>query len=155
MNDTLSSLYLDDETAWLDVETDARGELTVVGLGKDVQLNAGPSLFVTEDTYVEAIRLRNPDAGTPLPNVIALGAAEGVSDDELVERVNDQSEDLDALTRIDAATGFITTVLGTSSPLFVPDGAAASTASLAVLSDAATRPAGAERVAFRFVPDAA
>jgi putative ABC transport system permease protein len=78
-------------------------EIEIVGLARDVQLNAGPSLFVTYPTYVEAIGARNADAGEPLPNVIALRPAEGVTDDELVASVNALSDDLDALTRSDAA----------------------------------------------------
>jgi putative ABC transport system permease protein len=78
-------------------------EITVVGLARDVQLNAGPSLFVSYDTYVEAVLSRNPDAGEPLPNVIALRPADGVSAQQLVANVNTLSDDLDALTRRDAA----------------------------------------------------
>ncbi|MCB0995605.1 MAG: hypothetical protein KDB21_10975 [Acidimicrobiales bacterium] len=78
-------------------------EITIVGLGRDVQLNAGPALFVLYDTYVAAVTARNPDAGEPLPNVMALRPADGVSPDQLVANVNALSEDLDALTRNDAA----------------------------------------------------
>ena len=41
----------------------------------------------------------NPDAGEPLPNVIGVRPADGVSDAELVENINAQSLELDALTR--------------------------------------------------------
>ena len=47
-------------------------ELTVVGLAADAQLNVGPTLFVTYDTYVEAVAARNPDAGEPLPNALGV-----------------------------------------------------------------------------------
>ncbi len=77
--------------------------IEVVGLADDVQLNAGPTLFVTYDTYVDAVRAANPDAGEPLPNVLAVAPADGVTDDQLVAAVNAQSDDLDALTKNDAA----------------------------------------------------
>lgn len=78
-------------------------ELTVVGLARDVQLNAGPTLFVGYDTYLDAVRAANPDAGEPLPNVLALVPGDGVSDTALVTAVNELSVDLDALTRDEAA----------------------------------------------------
>lgn len=78
-------------------------ELTVVGVGDDIQLNAGPTLFVQYDSYVDAVRAGNPDAGTPLPNVLAVAPADGVSDADVAAAVNARSDDLDALVRSDAA----------------------------------------------------
>lgn len=78
-------------------------ELTVVGLARDVQLNAGPTLFVVYETYADAVQAANPDAGEPLPNILALSSLGDVGEDELVERVNSLSTDLDALTKNDAA----------------------------------------------------
>jgi putative ABC transport system permease protein len=78
-------------------------EIAVVGIAEDVQLSASPTLFVTYETYVEAVRSVNPDAGDPLPNVLGVAAIEAVSAEELVENINAQSDDLDALTRDDAA----------------------------------------------------
>lgn len=78
-------------------------EITVVGLARDVQLNAGPTLFSPYETYLQAVASANPDAGEPLPNVLAVAPADGVADDELVTSVNALSEDLDALTKDDAA----------------------------------------------------
>jgi putative ABC transport system permease protein len=78
-------------------------ELTIVGLAGDAQLNAGPTLFVLYDTYVDAVRSANPDAGEPLPNVLGVAPAAGSSVDELVLSINGLSDDLDALDRNDAA----------------------------------------------------
>jgi putative ABC transport system permease protein len=78
-------------------------EITVVGLAADIQLNAGPTLFGSFDTYVAAVQAANPDAGQPLPNVLALAPADGVSAGQLVANVNALSDDLDALTRSTAA----------------------------------------------------
>lgn len=78
-------------------------EIEIVGLASDAQLNAGPTVYVDAATYGDALLAANPDAGDPLPNVLALRPADGVTDAELVAAVNAISEDLDALTRSDAA----------------------------------------------------
>jgi putative ABC transport system permease protein len=78
-------------------------EVTIVGLARDVQLNAGPTLFVQAEDYEAALQSVNPDSTFILPNVLAVTPAEGVTDVELVERINAQSEDLDAFTKNDAA----------------------------------------------------
>lgn len=78
-------------------------ELTIVGLARDSQLNAGPTLFVEYATYLDAIRSANPDAGEPLPNVLGAAPADGVSEAQLVDEINALSDDLDALVRDDAA----------------------------------------------------
>jgi len=77
--------------------------ITIVGLAADAQLSAAPALFATYDTYLDAVRSRNPDAGDPLPNVIALRPADGVAAQELADRVNAVSDQFDALTRSTAA----------------------------------------------------
>jgi hypothetical protein len=58
--------------------------IVIVGLASDVQLNAGPTLFVAYPDYVRLVRAVNPDAGVPLPNVLVAALDEGVSADELV-----------------------------------------------------------------------
>jgi putative ABC transport system permease protein len=78
-------------------------EITIVGLARDVQLNAGPTLFVTYDTYSHAVQTVNPDAAKPLPNVLGVAPADGVSPGELANGINELSDDLDALTRNEAA----------------------------------------------------
>jgi putative ABC transport system permease protein len=78
-------------------------EISIVGVARDVQLNAGPTLFVPYDTYVDAVRSANPDAGDPLPNVLAVAPADGVGDADVVSAINALSLDLDALAKDDAA----------------------------------------------------
>ena len=78
-------------------------ELTIVGLARDVQLNAGPTLFVGVDDYTDALRSVNPDVTSVLPNVLAVSGADGVADADVVDRINRRSDELDALTRSDAA----------------------------------------------------
>jgi len=75
----------------------------VVGLADDIQLNVAPTLFSSYDTWAGAVQSVNPDAGDPLPNVMVAAPADGVTDAQLVENINDRSLDLDALTRADAA----------------------------------------------------
>lgn len=79
-------------------------EINIVGIAEDVQLNVSPTLFASYGTYVDAVQSVNPDAGIPLPNVLAAAPADGVSDGALVTSINDQSLELDALTRDDAAS---------------------------------------------------
>ena len=81
----------------------AGDELTVVGLTDNAQLNVGPTLFVTYDGYVAAVAARNPDAGTPLPNALGVAPISGTSPEMLVASINGQSDNLDALTRDQAA----------------------------------------------------
>jgi putative ABC transport system permease protein len=77
--------------------------IEIVGLAANAQLNVSPTLFTSYDTYVDAVASVNPDAGTPLPNVLGVIPADGFTPDETVTSINDQSLDLDALTRADAA----------------------------------------------------
>lgn len=79
-------------------------ELTVVGLAEDAQLNVTTTLYATDETYLEAVAATNPDAGEPLPNVLGVAPADGVTDDDAVEQINATSPELDALTRDDAAS---------------------------------------------------
>lgn len=78
-------------------------EVRVVGLADDIQLNVAPTLFVAYETYLDAVRSRNPDAGTPPPNVLAVEPAPGISAGDTAALINAASDDLDALTRADAA----------------------------------------------------
>ncbi len=77
--------------------------ITVVGLARDVQVNVTPTLWVPYATYEDAVRSRFPEASTILPNALAIRPADGVSAEQLVERINAVSDDIDALTRVDAA----------------------------------------------------
>jgi putative ABC transport system permease protein len=78
-------------------------QLEIVGVAADAQLNVAPTLFVSYDTYLDAVASANPDAGQPLPNVLGVVPAEGTTPDEAAASINEQSLDLDALTRSDAA----------------------------------------------------
>ena len=78
-------------------------EIVIVGVAENAQLNVTPTLFVSYDTYLGAVKSVNPDAGTPLPNVLGVIPADGYTPDEAVTSINEQSLDLDALTKQDAA----------------------------------------------------
>ena len=78
-------------------------EIEVVGTAEGASLQATTTLFTTYGTWEEAVAAANPDAGTPLPNVIALIPADGVTADQLVQSVADAAADADPLTRQDAA----------------------------------------------------
>jgi len=78
-------------------------EVTIVGLARDVQLNTGPTLFVPYATFVEAVRAVNPDAGDPLPNILAVVPRDGTGAEEAVVQLNAISSDIDALERDVAA----------------------------------------------------
>ena len=78
-------------------------ELEVVGTADDVQIQVTPTLFAAWDDYESASLAANPDATAVLPNAIALRPADGVTDEQLVARVNDASDEADALTRQQAA----------------------------------------------------
>ena len=77
--------------------------IEIVGIAASAQLNVAPTLFTSYDTYLDAVASVNPDAGTPLPNVLGVIPADGSTPAETVASINEQSLDLDALTREDAA----------------------------------------------------
>jgi len=77
--------------------------IEIVGIAADAQLNVAPTLFASYDTYLDAVASVNPDAGTPLPNVLGVIPADGFTPAQAVASINEQSLDLDALTRDDAA----------------------------------------------------
>lgn len=77
--------------------------LTVVGVARDVQLSVTPTLFTDLATLAAATLATNPDAEAVLPKALAVVPSEGVSTDELVDRINQAAPDAEALSRADAA----------------------------------------------------
>jgi putative ABC transport system permease protein len=77
--------------------------IEIVGIAANAQLNVAPTLFASYNTYLGAVASVNPDAGTPLPNVLGVIPADGFTPADAVASINEQSLDLDALTRDDAA----------------------------------------------------
>jgi putative ABC transport system permease protein len=77
--------------------------LTVVGVAPDVQISVSPTLFTDAETFAAASRAATPEAGTSLPNALALFPAEGVTPEEVVAAVDEAAPDAEALTRQEAA----------------------------------------------------
>lgn len=77
--------------------------IEVVGLADDAQLQVTPTLFVEWPSYVAAVKSSNPDAGAILPSAIGAAPVAGLTPAALAERINDSSQEADALTRQAAA----------------------------------------------------
>lgn len=82
---------------------EAAAPLKVVGLATDAQIQVTPTLFVGWPDYESVVQTANPDATAVLPSAMGLRPESGVSDAELAARVNDASDEADALTRSEAA----------------------------------------------------
>ncbi|HWL43827.1 MAG TPA: ABC transporter permease [Ilumatobacter sp.] len=78
-------------------------EVEVVGVADDVQLSVSPTLFTDYATFEAAVQAFNPDAAEIPASALAVAPARGVEPAELVDRINDQVGDADAVTRADAA----------------------------------------------------
>lgn len=78
-------------------------EVEVVGTAAGASLFATPTLFTPYATWADAVAAANPDAATPLPNVLGVRPAEGTSEGEVIDAINAASDDADALTRGTAA----------------------------------------------------
>ncbi len=79
--------------------------ITIVGIARDINYSVQPVLFVNFDTFEAAKRTRNPDAEAILPSVIAVKVAAGSSAAEVVQRINEQVDGVQALTRQQAVDG--------------------------------------------------
>jgi putative ABC transport system permease protein len=77
--------------------------IRIVGQARDINLQASPTVFVRYGTWEQAVAAANADARTPPPSALGITPSVGVSDDELVRRVNATTPELEALTRADAA----------------------------------------------------
>jgi putative ABC transport system permease protein len=86
------------------VEPDGR-PITVVGLAEDINYSVSPTLFVSWDTYVEARKVRNPDAVEVLPSVAAVIAPEGVAPALIAERIAAEVPGVQPLTTDEAVNG--------------------------------------------------
>jgi len=77
-------------------------EITVVGLGEDLQWSVSPTMFVSFETYEAARTAVNPDATVVLPALVAVQPAEGVDLDDLTDRIDAEVDGTEALTRSEA-----------------------------------------------------
>jgi putative ABC transport system permease protein len=79
--------------------------ITVVGLADNINYSVSPTMFVSWDTYVDARKIRNPDAVDVFPSVAAVITPPGVSADTMVERIAADVPGVQPLTRDDAVNG--------------------------------------------------
>jgi putative ABC transport system permease protein len=79
--------------------------ITVVGVARDINFSVQPVLFTSFETFQQAKQTRNPDATVVLPNAAAVQMEPGVSAAEVVQRINDQVDGVEALTRQQAVDG--------------------------------------------------
>jgi putative ABC transport system permease protein len=77
-------------------------QVTIVGLTARSKLFAA-GLFTSYDTYLGVVMASNPDATTPRPNVLAIRSSTSTSDASVVRSLNGLRNDIDAMTRGDAA----------------------------------------------------
>ncbi len=84
-------------------QTSGTEQIEVVGLAADAQLQVTPTLFVNWPDYVAAVKSANPDARTVVPSAIGAAPVAGLDPATLAERINDSSQEADALTRQAAA----------------------------------------------------
>ena len=79
--------------------------ITIVGVARDSNYSVQPVLFVDFGTFEAAKRTRNPDAKAILPSVIAIKVATGSSAADVAQRINEQVDGVEALTRQQAVDG--------------------------------------------------
>ncbi len=77
--------------------------IRIVGQARDTNLQATPTVFARYGTWEAAVRAANPDAQPPRPNALGVAPKPGVTARELVTRIDGVSNDVEALTRADAA----------------------------------------------------
>jgi putative ABC transport system permease protein len=79
--------------------------ITVVGVARDLNYSVSPVMFVDFATFEQAKRTRNPDATTILPSAIAVQVAAGEQPSTVAQRIDEQVEGVEALTRQQAVDG--------------------------------------------------
>ena len=71
--------------------------IRIVGQSRDTNLQATPTIFARYGTWEAAVQAANPDAQPPLPNALGVAPVPGVTPDEVVQRIDAVSNDLEAL----------------------------------------------------------
>lgn len=80
-------------------------EIEIVGLASDINYSVSPTLFVHWSTYEAARFIRNPDALAVYASVAVAAPIEGVSDQELTDRIAAAVDGVEPLTRQEAVDG--------------------------------------------------
>lgn len=80
-------------------------KITIVGIARDINYSVAPVLFTAVETYLAAKKTANPDAVHILPSAIAITVQPGRSPASVAQRINEQVDGVDALTRQQAVDG--------------------------------------------------
>ena len=79
--------------------------IAIVGVGEDLRWSVAPTVFVDYGTYEAAQRAVNPAAPVVLPSLVAVAPDDGVSGDEVTDRIDAAVPGTEALTRQEAVDG--------------------------------------------------
>jgi putative ABC transport system permease protein len=74
----------------------------IVGLASESRFSVDPVIFVSYETYEEAVRTANPDAASVTPSIVAVQPERGVDPERLAERITREVPGLEALDRQEA-----------------------------------------------------
>lgn len=77
--------------------------VVVVGLAEETNYLTRPTLFVDHATAVDAKRAANPDAAGVPASIVAVDVSPGEDADAIAERITDETDGVEALTRAAAA----------------------------------------------------
>ena len=80
-------------------------EITIVGLGRDLNYSVAPTLFTDFSTFEQAKLTRNPDAKAVLPSVIAVQVEPGANPSDVAKQITATVPGVEALTRQQAVDG--------------------------------------------------
>lgn len=86
------------------VESSGSREVKIVGLVPDSQISVTPTLFMPWTSYEQIVKAVNPRIQQVIPNL--LGVSPMGSDSETIVVLQNISNDLDPLTKVDAAASF-------------------------------------------------
>jgi putative ABC transport system permease protein len=77
--------------------------IRIVGLASGSRFSVDPVVFVSYETYAEAVRTKNPDAQAVTPSIVAVAPEPGVDPTRLAQRITREVAGVEALDRQEAA----------------------------------------------------
>jgi putative ABC transport system permease protein len=77
----------------------AGAEIMIVGVAKDINFFATPTLFVSFGTFESAKRILNPNATGVVPNAVLVKPAKGITPAAMAKTLNEKVKGIEALTR--------------------------------------------------------
>jgi putative ABC transport system permease protein len=84
------------------VGPDGTFPIRIVGLAAESRFSVDPVLFVSYDTYDQAVRTKNPDAAVVTPSIVAVQPEAGVDAAVLAARITREVDGVEALDRVEA-----------------------------------------------------